>query len=46
MVRALFVTLEVAGLLLITAGVYMFSQAMALMVLGAGILAGSYLYNR
>ena len=46
MVRALFIALEVAGLLLITAGVSMYSQAMAYIVLGAGILAGSYFYNR
>ena len=44
--RALFIALEVAGLLLITAGVSMYSQAMAYIVLGAGILAGSYIYNR
>ena len=46
MVKTLFIAIEATGLLLITAGVYMLSEPLALIVLGAGVLVGSYLYNR
>ena len=46
MVRALFIAIEVAGLFLITAGVYILSAPLSLIVFGAGVLVGSYLYNR
>tara|TARA_R100000329_G_scaffold143265_1_gene127193 strand:- start:1613 stop:1753 length:141 start_codon:yes stop_codon:yes gene_type:complete len=46
MVRAMFIAIEVAGLLFIVAGVYAYSEALAYIVFGAGLLIGSYFYNR
>lgn len=46
MVRAMFIAIEVAGLLFIVAGVYAYSEPMAYIVFGAGLLLGSYFYNR
>jgi hypothetical protein len=45
-VRGMFYAIEFAGLCFIVAGVYAFSQALAYIVFGAGLLLGSYFYNR
>ena len=42
----MFYAIEIAGLLFIVAGVYSYSEALAYIVLGAGLLLGSYFYNR
>ncbi len=44
--RGMFYAIEFAGLCFIVAGVYAFSQALAYIVFGAGLLLGSYFYNR
>ena len=42
----MFIVLEVIGLMFIVAGVSMVSQPAAYVVLGIGILLGSYLFKR
>ena len=44
--RGMFYAIEFAGLCFIVAGVYAFSQALAYIVFGTGLLLGSYFYNR
>ena len=46
MVRAMFIAIEFIGLMFIVGGVYTFSKGAAAIVLGAGLLIGSYFYNR
>ena len=44
--RAMFIAIEFLGLAFIVAGVHAYSEPMAYIVLGAGLLLGSYFYNR
>lgn len=44
--RAMFIAIEVIGLLFIVAGVYAYSEPLAYIVFGVGLLFGSYFYNR
>jgi len=45
-IRSMFLAIEFVGLCFIVAGVWAYSEAAAYIVFGAGLLLGSYFYNR